>query len=129
MKQTLFGVLLLLATATLAQQQGQRSPTSPPQSTPPTFPEDRAPRQQMLPDQEAPPQRLSTREVQQQVQQGLNSEPMLRNSNVGVHVDENSVILTGNVASEEQHDLALRIAQSYAGDRKIVDKIKLTQQT
>jgi osmotically-inducible protein OsmY len=39
------------------------------------------------------------------------------------------VILTGTVASEEQHDLALRIAQSYAGDRKIVDKIKLTQLT
>jgi BON domain len=129
MKKTLFGLLLLLATATLAQQQGQRPPTSPPQSTPPTFPEDRAPRQQIPPDQEAPPQALSTPEVQQQIQQGLNSEPMLRNSNVGVHVDENSVILTGTVASEEQHDLALRIAQSYAGDRKIVDKIKLTQLT
>jgi osmotically-inducible protein OsmY len=72
---------------------------------------------------------LSTPEVQQQIQQGLNSEPTLRNSNVGVHVDENSVVLTGNVTSEEQHDLVLRIAQSYAGDRKIVDKIKLTQQT
>jgi osmotically-inducible protein OsmY len=54
---------------------------------------------------------------------------MLRNSNVGVHVDENSVILTGAVDSEQQHDLALRIAQSYAGDRKIVDKIKVMQQT
>jgi len=83
----------------------------------------------MPPDQEAPPQGLSTPEVQQQIQQGLNSEPALRNSNVGVHVDENSVILTGTVNSEEQHDLALRIARSYAGDRKIVDKIKLTQQT
>ena len=129
MKQTLLGLLLLLAAATLAQQPGQLPPTSPPHSTPPTFPEDRAPRQQMPPDQEAPPQGLSTPEVQQQIQQGLNSEPMLRNSNVGVHVDENSVILTGTVASEKQHDLALRIAQSYAGDRKIVDKIKLTQQT
>src|SRR6266576_3981705 len=129
MKQTLFGLLLLVATATLAQQTGQLPPTSPPHSTPPTFPEDRAPRQQMPPDQEAPPQGMSTPEVQQQIQQGLNSEPTLRNSNVGVHVDENSVILTGTVSSEEQHDLALRIAQSYAGDRKIVDKIKLTQQT
>src|SRR5438067_2864853 len=126
MKQMLFGLVLLLAMPTLAQQQGQ----PPPQSTPPTFPEERAPRQQMPPDQEAPPQGLSTpEEVQQLIQQGLNSEPMLHNSNVGVHVDENSVILTGTVSSEEQHDLALRIAQSYAGDRKIVDKIKLTQQT
>jgi osmotically-inducible protein OsmY len=83
----------------------------------------------MPPDQEASPQGLSTPEVQRQIQQALNSEPALRNSNVGVHVDENSVILTGNVDSEEQHEVALRIAQSYAGDRKIVDKIKLTQQT
>src|SRR6266568_2392877 len=129
MKHLLFGLVLLVATAVLAQRPGQLPPTSPPQSTPPTFPEERAPRQHMPPDQEAPPQGLSTPEVQQQIQQGLNSEPMLHNSNVGVHVDENSVILTGTVATEEQHDLALRIAQSYAGDRKIVDKIKLTRQT
>ena len=44
-------------------------------------------------------------------------------------MDENSVILTGRVDSEQQHDLALRIAQSYAGDRKIVDKIKVAQAT
>jgi len=129
MKYILFVFVLLMATAVFAQQPGQLPPTSPPQSTPPTFPEERASRQQMPPDQQAPPQGLSTPEVQQQIQQGLNSEPMLHNSNVGVHVDENSVILTGTVSSEEQHDLALRIAQSYAGDRKIVDKIKLTQQT
>ena len=128
MKQMLFGLMLLVATTTLAQRQGQRPPAAPPQSTPPTFPEEQAPRHQMPPDQEAPPQGLSTPEVQQQIQQGLNSEPALRNCNVGAHV-ENSVILSGTVDSERQHDLALRIAQSYAGDRKIVDKIKVTQQT
>ncbi len=83
----------------------------------------------MPPDQEAPPRALSTPEVQQQIQRGLNSEPALRNSDVGAHVDKNSVILTGTVDSEQQHDLAVRIAQSYAGDRKIVDKIKIMQQT
>src|SRR3954454_419745 len=124
MKQILFGLVLLATTAMLAQQQGQPPPMAPPQTTPPTFPqttpptfpEERAPRQQTPSDQNAPSEELSTTEVQQQIQQGLNSEPMLRNSNVGVHVDENSVILTGNVDNEEQHDLALRIAQSYAGD-------------
>ena len=129
MKQILLGLVLLLTTAVLAQQPGQPPPTAPPQGTPPTFPEDRAPRQQMPPDQEAPSQASSTTRVQEQIQQGLNSEPSLRNSSVGVHVDENSVILTGTVSTEEQHDLALRIAQSHAGDRKIVDKIKVTRQT
>jgi len=128
MKQILLGLVLLLTTAVLAQQPGQPPPTASPRGTPPTFPEGRAPRQQMPPDQEAL-QGLSTSEVQQQIQRGFNSEPMLRNSNVGVHVDENSVILTGTVDSEQKHDLALRIAQSYAGDRKIVDKIKVTRQT
>jgi BON domain len=128
MKQILRGLVLLLTTAVLAQQPGQPPPTAPPQGTPPTFPEGRAPRQQMPPDQEAP-QGLSTSEVQQQIQRGFNLEPTLRNSNVGAHVDENSVILTGTVDSEQKHGLALRIAQSYAGDRKIVDKIKVTQQT
>lgn len=129
MKKMLLGLALLVAMAALAQQQVQPPPTAPPQSTPPTFPDDRATRQQMPPDQEAPPQGLSASEVQKQIQQGLNSEPGLRNSNVEVQVDESSVILTGAVGSEQQHDLAVRIAQSYAGDRKIVDKITLTQQT
>ncbi len=128
-EHVLLGLALLMATAMLAQQQGQPPPTMPPQGTPPTFPEDRAPRRQMPPDQEAPPQGLSTPEVQHQIQQGLNAEPALRNSNIVVHVDDNSVILTGTVDSEQQQDLALRIAQSYAGDRKIVDKIKIRQRT
>jgi len=129
MKGILCGLVLLTATAGLAQQQGQPPQTTPPHSTPPTFPEGRAPRQQMPPDQEAPPQGLSTPKIQQQIQQGLNSESMLRNTDVGVHVDENSVILTGKVDNEQQHDLALQIARSHAGDRKIVDKIKVAQTT
>jgi BON domain len=128
MKRIKFVLVLFLATATLAQQ--QLPPTSPPLSTPPTFPESQqTPQQPMPPDQEAPAQGLSTAEVQRQVQQGLNSEPGLDNSKVGVHVDENSVLLTGTVNTEAQHDLAMRIAKSYAGDRKIVDKIKIMQQT
>ena len=125
MRQIISCLVLFVGTSLLAQQQGQ----PPPGSTPPTFPQERVPKQQTPPDQQAPPERLSTPEAQQRIQQALNSEPTLQNSNVGVHVDENSVILTGTVNSEQQHDLAVRIARSYAGDRKIVDKIKVTQQT
>jgi osmotically-inducible protein OsmY len=45
--------------------------------------------------------------------------------NVGVKTTDKSVTLTGSVDTERQHDLALRIAQSYAGDRKVVDKLKI----
>lgn len=131
MEYRLLTLVLVLATLGFAQPQGQTSPTSPPYTTPPTFPEGQQdPRQQMPPDQEAPPpKRPSTKEVEQQIQQGLNSEPALSNANVSVKVDESSAVLTGTVNTGEQHDLAVRIAQSYVGDRKIVDKIKLRKQT
>jgi len=58
-------------------------------------------------------------------EQGLNSEPALANTNVSVKTDESSVTLTGTVDTERQHDLAVRIAQSNAGGRKVVDKIKM----
>jgi len=126
MKHIFLGLVLLASGAVLAQQ--SPPPTMPP-STPPTFPEDRAPRQETPPlGEQAEPRQLSTPE-QQQIRQGFSAEPMLRNSNVDVQVDESSVTLTGSVKSEEQHDRALRIVESYSGDRKVIDKIKVTQQT
>lgn len=137
MKQIVFCLTMLLASWCLAQQQGQPPPYTqqPPYGTPPTFPEGRqAPGnpsgRSMPPDEKAPPPRaMSTKEVQQQITNHLNSEPALANTNLAAQVSAKSVVLTGNVATAEQHDLARRIAQSYAGDRKLVDKIKLRQQT
>lgn len=128
MKRMLCGLALALVASAFAQQQPPTNP--PPYTTPPTFPEGQAPTQQMPPDTKAPPaQALSTPEIQQQIQGKLNSEPALAKTNVGVKTDDMSVTLTGTVETEEQHDLALRIAQSYAGDRKILDEIKLVGRT
>lgn len=92
----------------------------------PTFPQP----QQMPPDQKAPPpQALSSSQVEQQIQKHLSTEPDLANTDVQVKADDRLVILTGTVDSDAQHDLALRIAESYAGERKLVDKIKVRQQT
>ena len=131
MKSVVFASAFLLASLGFAQQQGLPPPTAPPYGTPPTFPEGRqSPGQQMPPDQEPQPsQGLSTAQVQQQIEQGLNSEPALANTNVSVKADESAVVLIGTVDSEKQHDLAVRIAQSFAGDRQVVDKIKIRQQT
>jgi BON domain len=131
MKSRVFASAFLLASLGFAQQQGLPPPTAPPYGTPPTFPEGRqSPRQQTPPDQEPQPsQGLSSAQVQQQIQQSLNSEPALADTNVGVKTDESAVVLTGTVDSEKQHDLAVRIAQSFAGDRQVVDKIKIRQQT
>ena len=131
MKSVVFASAFLLASLGFAQQQGLPPPTAPPYGSPPTFPEGRqSPRQQMPPDQETQPsQGLSTAQVQQQIEQGLYSEPALANTNVSVKADERAVVLTGTVDSEKQHDLAVRIAQSFAGDRQVVDKITIRQQT
>src|SRR5437879_5193527 len=51
MKCILCGLVLLLASLGLAQQQDQPPPASPPSSTPPTFPQGQTPGQQMPPDQ------------------------------------------------------------------------------
>jgi hypothetical protein len=125
MKCILCGLVLLLATLGLAQQPGQ---IPPPESTPPTFPQEHTPRQPMPPDQEAPPaENISTTQVQMQIEQHLNAEPALTSTNVGVKTDEQTVVLTGTVDTKDQHDLALRVAKSYAGDRHIVDKIKVRE--
>lgn len=128
MKRTLCGLALAFAVSAFAQQQFPTNP--PPHTTPPTFPDDQASRQQMPPDTKAPPpQALSTAKVEQQIQGKLNNEPALANTNVGAKTDDKSVTLTGTVDTDAQQDLALRIAQSYAGDRTIVDKIKVREQT
>jgi osmotically-inducible protein OsmY len=131
MKQMIFGLVLLLATSALAQNPAQQ----PPQTAPPTFPQgqqarpDQMPPDQMAPDQDTSPQRLPTAEVQQQIQQGLSSQPSLRESKIDVRVTEASVFLSGMVDSEAQHELALRVAGSYAGDRQLIDKIKVREKT
>ena len=119
---------LALAVVTLAFAQQQPPTHTPPYTTPPTFPEGR-PQRQMAPDTKAPPpQDLSASEVEQQIQDKLNREPTLANTEIGVKIDAKSVTLTGSVNTENQRDLALRIAQSYAGHRKILDKIKIQRQ-
>jgi len=122
----LCGFTLLLTISGLSRQQAQPPPASPPYTTTPTFPEG----QQMPPDQKAPPpEALSPSQVQHQIQAHFHKEPALANSNLTVKADDTSVVLMGTVESDVQHDLALRIAQSYAGDRKVVDKIRVRRQT
>jgi len=119
-----WALALGIVTSAFGQQQ---PPIGPPYTTPPTFPQDKTPRQQIPPDTKAPPpsDSLSTIQVQRQIQAKLSTEPALANANVQVKTTAKAVTLTGSVDTERQHEMALGIAQSYAGDRKIVDKIKI----
>jgi BON domain len=128
----LFAILsaeLIFAGPLLAQQPAQ--PSGPPYTTPPTFPENQAPAASVPPDtkapSQAPAQSLSTAQVKQQILEKLKTEPELSNAPVSAKVTDRSVVLKGSVDNERQHDLAVRIAQSYAGGRAIVDRIKVRQ--
>ena len=130
MRYVLSCIVLFVATIVLAQQQSQAPPTTtPPYQTPPTFPEGRQTPRQMPPDTHAPPPRaVSSEKVERQILDQLKAEPVLSNKNINAKVGDNSIVLTGIVDTMAQHDLAVRIAQSNAGDRNIVDKIKIKQQ-
>ena len=132
MKYALSCAVLFLGTMVLAQQQGQPPPTAtPPYQTPPTFPEGRQnPRGQLPPDTQAPPaETMSSQRVEGQILDQLRAEPTLSGTNIDARVNGNSVVLSGNVDTLAQHDLAIQIAQSNAGNRRIVDRIKVKQQT
>ena len=133
----LIGVVLVFSLAMTAQQQSpppyDQQPA--PGQTPPTFPEDQDPGVRPMPPdmppgtETAPPRELSSSEVQDQVQSKLNAEPGLENDRVRVNVSDSQVTVTGSVDDETERDLALRIAESYAGDRQIVDKLEIRAKT
>ena len=129
MRHVVFCLALLLATWGFAQQQRPSAP--PPYQTPPTLPEgSQTPRDQMPPDMQAPAsETASAQQVEQQIMEKLGSEPTLAKTSVRAKVDDESVLLTGTVDTQTEHDVAVRVAQSYAGDRKIIDKINIRQQT
>lgn len=66
----------------------------------------------------------SSQTVQSQIQSAFQQQPGL--SNVTVNVTDNSVELSGTVASKEDKAKARSTAESSAGGRKIVDKIKVS---
>ena len=127
----LSAAILVLSVGMFAQQQG-RPPydEQPPVQTPPTFPEDHDPGVRpvppnMPPDTTAPPRELSNFEVQQQIQNKLSSEPVLKNNQLSAEVTDDEVVVSGTTDSQAERDVALRIAESYAGERPVVNKVEI----
>jgi osmotically-inducible protein OsmY len=106
------------------------------QQTPPYFPSDSSERnstaqqdrnsRRMPPDTSAPEHtKLTTAEVEQQIQNKLDDEPILEGLSLLASADDKTVTLRGKVANDEQRSAAVRIARSYSGSRKIVDMLKI----
>jgi osmotically-inducible protein OsmY len=66
--------------------------------------------------------------LQTQIDAALKKEPTLSNSNVVVNVTDSAVELSGSVATGKEKQTAKRIAQSFAGNRRVEDKITVTGQ-
>jgi hypothetical protein len=94
MTRLLCGALLLFASMTMAQQQERPPYYPPPHSTPPASPEAQNPGKRLPPDMLAP-QTLTSAQVAQQIQEKLDTEPILKASKLTVAVDDISVTLSG----------------------------------
>jgi len=67
-----------------------------------------------------------TSDLQGKIENALKAEPTLSSSSVMVNVSGDNIELSGSVPSGKQKQTAKRIAQSFAGNRKVVDRITVT---
>jgi hypothetical protein len=63
--------------------------------------------------------------LQQQLDQAYQSEPSLSGSKINVDVNDSQVQLTGSVPTSKDKITAERIAKSYAGNRKVLNKVSV----
>lgn len=75
------------------------------------------------------PDPLSTNELQTQIQEALSKVPELSNDTLRVAALSDGLEITGNVVTGRERVAAIRIAQSYARGRKIVDHIVVSGRT
>jgi osmotically-inducible protein OsmY len=65
----------------------------------------------------------SSDQLKGQIETSLKNEPTLANANITANVTDDQVELSGSVPSGKEKRTARRIAQSYAGNRKVVDHL------
>jgi len=70
----------------------------------------------------------SETDLQSKIQKALTSEPTLSSANVMVNVTSDKIELSGAVPTGKDRETAKRIAESYAGNRKVVDHMTVSGQ-
>ena len=122
MKLLGYGVIFAVFSVCAVGQQ-QRPPYSPPPyATPPQSEQQPSP---VPPQAETPSEIPSNAEVEDQIQKKLVAQPLLAHADVTARVSDDAVVLIGAVENEQQHEIVLRIARSYAGARSVVDKLQI----
>ncbi len=82
------------------------------------------------PDSSSPGTANATQEeaaLESRIQSALGKDPTLSHVNVHVAVSAEAVELTGSVASSRERLTATRIAQSFAGSKRVVTRITVVQ--
>ena len=117
-----------------APGQNPQTPVAPPNTPPGTTPD---PTQPTI-DKNASPQSSTATSgatavgvtdsatLKGQLESAYQAEPTLTGSNIQVNVTDASVELTGSVPTGKEKVTAKRIAQSYAGNRKVIDKMTVS---
>ena len=67
-----------------------------------------------------------TATLQSQIQNALQNEPTLRNNSLSVNVTDNTIELGGAVQTGKEKQTAHRIASSFAGNRRVKDRITIS---
>lgn len=67
-------------------------------------------------------------ELAPEIESALHSDPVLANRQLHAQVTDTEIILTGAVATGKEKQDAQRIAESYAANRRVVNKIAITGQ-
>lgn len=105
-------------TAPTSQQPAPPPQAQQPKGQSPTVPQGEAP----LPSSNV----ADSASLQQQLDQAYQSEPSLNGSKIQVAVTDSQVELNGSVPTNKDKITAERIAKSYAGNRKVVDKVSVS---
>jgi Flp pilus assembly secretin CpaC len=67
-----------------------------------------------------------TATLQSQIQNALQNEPTLHNDNLSVNVNESTIELGGSVQTSKEKQTARRIASSFAGNRRVKDRVTVS---
>jgi osmotically-inducible protein OsmY len=108
-------LLLLCAPAVFAQQPGMGS-------SKPSISDNNAP------NTKTDHHQMSTKDVAEKLKKDLDSKnKAYAGSNIRAVVDDQSITLNGTVNSQSQHEMALQLANAYAGNRRITDRLVIRE--
>src|SRR5436309_8024729 len=115
---------LSLAYAT-SQTSGSSQYPTPQTQTPTTSQPSSSPDQAQMPDTKSgsATQASAGGDVQTQIETAIKNDPTLGNDNITVTVSEKTIELNGTVASKKDRQAAKKIAEQYAGNRKVKDHL------